>query len=147
VSFIVANRTPNIWGGRYLRNSSLSFITRLNSGFPYTPSLTFTGNSADRLERNSGTAPMTFTINMQAQKDWTVSNVRYGAFLRINNLTDRKNCSQVFATTGNCNGGASPQARLRSGNFTGEGETSTFFDRPQYLSGRRSINGGISISF
>ncbi|MBM3909088.1 MAG: hypothetical protein FJ363_13560, partial [Gemmatimonadetes bacterium] len=46
-----------------------------------------------------------------------------------------------------CDGGASPQARLQSGNFTGEGESSTFFDRPQYLSGRRSINGGISISF
>ncbi|MBA4070656.1 MAG: hypothetical protein C0497_02310, partial [Gemmatimonas sp.] len=147
VSFIVANRTPGIWGGRYLRNSSISFTTRLASGFPYTPSLTFTGNAGDRLERNSGTAPLTFTINMQAQKDWTVSNVRYGAFMRISNLLDRKNCSQVFATTGNCNGGSSPQARLRAGNFTGEGETSTFFDRPQYLSGRRSINGGISISF
>ncbi|MHB1097314.1 MAG: TonB-dependent receptor [Gemmatimonadaceae bacterium] len=147
VSFIVASRTPEIWGGKYLKNSSVSFTTRLSSGFPYTPSLTFTGNSADRLERNSGSAPLSFTINMQAQKDWTVSNVRYGAFFRVSNLLDRRNCSQVFATTGNCDSGASPQARLRSGNFTGESETSTFFDRPQYLAGRRSMNGGISISF
>lgn len=147
ISFIVANRTPGIWGGQYLKNSSIAFTTRLSSGFPYTPSLTFTGNAADRLERNSGSAPLTFTINMQAQKDWTVANVRYGAFLRVSNLLDRKNCSQVFATTGNCDGGASPQARLQSGNFTGEGETTTFFDRPQYLAGRRSINGGLSISF
>ncbi len=147
ISFIVASKTPNIWGGEYLKNSSISFTTRLASGFPYTPSLTFTGNSADRLQRNSGTAPLTFTINMQAHKDWTVANVRYGAFIRISNLLDRRNCSQVFATTGNCDGGASPQARLQSGNFTGEGESSTFFDRPQYLAGRRSINGGISISF
>jgi len=73
--------------------------------------------------------------------------VRYGAFLRVANLLDRKNCAQVFATTGNCDGGASPQSRLRSGNPTGEGETSTFFDRPQYLFDRRSINGGLSISF
>ena len=109
--------------------------------------LSFTGSTADRLERNSGTAPMTFTINVQAQKDWTVANVRYGAFLRVSNLLDRKNCGQVFATTGNCNGGASPQARLQSGNFTDSSEGSTFFDRPQYLSGRRSINGGLSISF
>jgi hypothetical protein len=147
VSFIVANKTPEIWGGKYLKNSSVSFTGRLSSGFPYTPSLTFTGNTADRLERNSGTAPMTFTVNVQMQKDWTVANVRYGAFLRVANLLDRKNCAQVFATTGNCNGGASPQARLQSGNFTGEGETSTFFDRPQYLFDRRSINGGLSISF
>ncbi|MDQ8154864.1 MAG: TonB-dependent receptor, partial [Gemmatimonadota bacterium] len=117
VSFIVANKTPGIWGGQYLKNSSVSFTTRLASGFPYTPSLTFTGNAADRLERNSGTAPLTFIINMQAQKDWTIANVRYGAFLRVANLLDRRNCSQVFATTGNCDGGASPQARLQSGNF------------------------------
>jgi len=147
VSFIVANQTPQIWGGKYLRNSSVAFTTRLSSGYPYTPSLTFTGNAADRLERNSGTAPVTFTVNMQAQKDWTVANVRYGAFMRVSNLFDRKNCAQVFATTGNCNGGASPQARLQAGNFTGEGETTTFYDRPQYLFDRRSINGGLSISF
>jgi len=147
VSFIVANKAPGIWGGSYLKNSSVALTGRLSSGFPYTPSLTFTGNSADRLERNSGTAPFTFTLNVQAQKDWAVSNVRYGAFLRVSNLLDRKNCGQVFATTGNCNGGASPQARLQSGNFTGESETTTFYDRPQYLSGRRSINGGLSISF
>ena len=147
VSFIVANRTPDIWGGKYMRNSSVSLTGRLNSGYPYTPSLTFTGNAADRLERNSGTAPITFNVNLQMQKDWTVANVRYGAFLRVSNLLDRKNCAQVFATTGNCDGGASPQARLQSGNFTGTGETSTFFDRPQYLFDRRSINGGLSISF
>ena len=57
LSFIVASKTPGIWGGQYLKNSSLSFTTRLASGFPYTPALTFTGNQADRLERNSGSAP------------------------------------------------------------------------------------------
>lgn len=147
LSFIIANRAPEIPFGDYLKNSSFSLTGRLASGFPYTPSLTFTGNSADRLERNSGSAPMSITLNLQLQKDFTVSNTRYGAFLRVSNLLDRKNCAQVFSTTGNCIGGATPQARLRAGNFTGEGETSTFFDRPQYLFDRRSINGGVSISF
>jgi hypothetical protein len=141
------DQAPGIRFGRFLRNSSLSATMSLSSGYPYTPSLTFTGNTRDRLERNSGSAPNIFDVNLQAQKNWTVANLQYGAFFRVSNLLDRKNCAQVYATTGNCFGGASPQARLQAGNFTGTGEGTTFFDRPHYLYDRRSINGGVSVNF
>ncbi len=143
----VRDQTPKFRYGRWLRNTFISSTMRLNSGFPYTPSLTFSGSSSDRLQRNSGTAPTTFQIDVQGEKDWTMSNLQYGMFLRVVNLLDRKNCVQVFATTGNCDGGASPQARLSAGNFTGESEGSTFFDRPQYLGPRRSMNAGIKVNF
>ena len=143
----VGARTPQFRFGNLLANSGLSVTGRFISGFPYTPALTFGGGTDDRLERNSGTGPASFFVNLEARKAWDVSNLRYSTFVRVTNLLDRKNCAQVYATTGNCNGGTSPQARLASGNATGEGEGSTFFDRPQYLYDRRFVNAGVRVDF
>jgi TonB dependent receptor len=143
----VDERTPTFRFGNLLRNSGLTVTGRVISGFPYTPTFTFTGGASDRLLRNSGTGPTAFFVNAEARKSWNVSNLRYQTFVRVSNLFDQKNCAQVFATTGNCNGGASPQARLAAGNFTGEGELSTFFDRPQYLYDRRFVNAGVRVDF
>jgi hypothetical protein len=146
-SLIFGQRVPKFRASSLLKNTSSSLTAQMVSGFPYTPALTFTGGTNDRLLRNSGSGPNTFTLNLQLRKGWDVANARYGAFVRVSNLLDRKNCAQVFATTGNCDGGASPQARLRAGNFTGEGEGSTFFDRPQYQLDRRFVNAGLTVSF
>ena len=127
--FVVRDQTPQFRFGEWLRNSSLQFTARVASGLPYTPTISFTGGGNSRLQRNSGTAPTTIRIDMQANKEFNVANVRYGAFVRVDNLLDRRNCSQVFTSTGNCERGATAQARLRAGNFTGESEGSTFFDR------------------
>lgn len=147
LTFQVRDEAPKFRFAGLFRNTTASLTARLASGYPYTPALTFTGSSRFRLERNSGTAPTTFRMDFQAQKDWNLANVRYGAFLRLANLLDARNCAQVFATTGNCEGGTSPQARLGAGNFTGESEGTTFYDRPQYISERRSVNAGVRISF
>jgi hypothetical protein len=138
-------QVPSFRFSSILRHSSLSTTLRMASGFPYTPALTFSGGT--RLQRNSGTAPTTIRIDMEASKAWPMANVSYGTFVRVVNVLDRKNCTQVFATTGNCDGGASPQARLQAGNFTGESEGTTFFDRPQYVGDRRSVNAGIRVNF
>jgi outer membrane receptor protein involved in Fe transport len=147
LTFQVDEQVPSFRFGNLLRNSKITITSRLASGFPYTPTFTFGGGTRDRLERNSGTAPMIFRVDLKAQKDVWVSNVRYGVFMRVLNVFDRKNCLQVFATTGNCDGGASPQARLQSGNATSESEGSTFFDRPQYLDTRRTFNAGVRVTF
>lgn len=143
----VGQRTPRFRFGNLLKNASMTTTARLISGFPYTPTFTFAGGSDSRLLRNSGTGPNRFIVNLEGRKAWNVANLRYSGFVRVSNLFDSKNCIQVFATTGNCDGGASPQARLAAGNFTGEGELSTFFDRPQYLEDRRFVNAGIRVDF
>lgn len=145
--FRVLEEAPEMPFGAALRNTTVSFTVRASSGFPYTPQLTWTGSPSDRLERNSGTSPSTFQVDVLASKNWRWANLKYGAFLRIVNLTDAKNCVQVFTSTGNCGSGATAQARLRSGNFTGETEGTTFFDRPHYIGPRRSLNAGIRVSF
>ena len=147
MTFRVREELPNIPLAQAFRNTTLGITASYSSGYPYTPQLTFTGSPGDRLERNSGTGTSTFNINMQAQKNFNVANVQYGLFMRVTNLLDRRNCVQVYETTGNCEGGASAQSRLQAGNFTGEGESSTFFDRPQYVGQRRSFTAGVRVNF
>lgn len=145
--FRVGQDAPDIPFGEALRNGRLSFTMRASSGLPYTPQLDWTGGTTSRLDRNSGTSPATSQIDMLVSKDFNWANLRYGTFVRVQNLLDQQNCTQVFASTGNCESGASAQARLRSGNFTGESEGTTFFDRPHYFGQRRTINAGIRVSF
>ena len=147
LSFVVREQVPGIRFGSVLRNTSLKSTLRIASGLPYTPTITFGGGGTGRLERNSGTSPTTFRVDLQANKDFSVTNMRYGMFVRIDNVFDRLNCAQVFTTTGNCSRGTTAQARLAAGNFTGESESSTFFDRPQYVSTRRTINAGVKVTF
>jgi outer membrane receptor protein involved in Fe transport len=133
--------------GEILRNFSTSVTLQARSGFPYTPTLSFNGFGDDQLEVNSGRGPGIFQVNLQLSKDFTLANVRYGAFARIVNLTDSQGCIQVFASTGTCNDGTIDQSRARQGNTVGENESSTFFDRPQFVQNRRSVNFGFRVSF
>jgi outer membrane receptor protein involved in Fe transport len=146
-TFRVREQLPSMPLAVLLRNTTLGVTASYSSGYPYTPQFNFTGGSDARLERNSGTGTSSFIVNLQGRKDFNVANAQYGLFVRVTNLFDRKNCVQVFATTGNCEGGVSAQARLQAGNFTGEGETTTFFDRPQYVGTRRSVTAGLRVNF
>jgi outer membrane receptor protein involved in Fe transport len=147
VTFQAGRETPNVPLRSLLTNTSASFTLRASSGLPYTPTLNFSGLLDAQLERNSGRGPARLQIDFQATKDWQVGNLRYGAFVRIANLLDTKNCIQVFPTTGRCDAGTVDQSRSRQGNAVGEGEVSTFFDRPQYFGERRSVNAGLRLSF
>jgi outer membrane receptor protein involved in Fe transport len=131
-----------------VRNSNMSFTVQAASGLPYTPTVTFAGTGGNgQLQRNSGRAPGTFTVNAQVGKDFQFANVRYGAFLQVSNLLDAKNCRQVFPSTGRCDAGAIDQDRRQNGNTINDGASSTSFDRPTFYSARRSINFGARMNF
>jgi outer membrane receptor protein involved in Fe transport len=147
VTFRVGSEAPSIPLGQFLRNTSASVTLRAASGLPYTPTLSFTGFGDDQLERNSGRQPGQYQVDLYAQKDWEVGNLRYGAFVRIANLFDTQNCIQVYTTTGRCDAGTIDQSRSRQGNTVGQETVSTFFNRPQYFGERRSVNAGIRLSF
>ncbi len=136
------------WSG--FKNSTLSFVFRAASGFPYTPTTTFAGTgTAGNLDRNSGRGPGTWQLDLFASKDFWISNVQYGLFLRWVNVFDTKNCVQVFTSTGDCDGGSPDQSRAREGNtFSANTNiSSTFLDRPHYLGPRTSVNFGVRASF
>ena len=63
------------------------------------------------------------------------------------NITDRKNCIQVFETTGRCDAGTIDQRRARNGNAINENTATTFFDRPEFFGERRSIFAGVNVAF
>jgi hypothetical protein len=87
------------------------------------------------------------TVNLQADKNFWVSNLQAGVFVRVSNLLDRVNCQQVFASTGTCESGAVDQDRRRNGNQSSEAFSSTHYDRASYFGPRRSINFGARLSF
>ena len=129
-----------------VRNANLTLTFTARSGIPYTPTLSFTGFGDNQLEQNSGRAPGVYSANVVMGKDFTLTNLRWGVFMRVSNLLNTRNCQQVYPTTGRCDGGAPDQDR-RQGNSTATGATSTFFDRPQFYGEPRQINFGARVSF
>lgn len=146
--FQVGDEAPSMPLGSLLRNLSASLVFRAQSGVPYTPTLDFIGQGLSQLTRNSGRAPSTFQLDLQLSKQWLVSGLRYGFTLQVLNLTDRKNCIQVFTTTGTCEVGAVDTSRNREGNtIAADAVTTTYLNRPQYYGSRRSVQAGIRVSF
>jgi outer membrane receptor protein involved in Fe transport len=147
--FQVGNEAPDIWGGSLLKNGTLSFTFRMASGLPYTPNLDIDGDLP--LARNSGTMPMTWQVNMLIAKDFRFRGVNYGLFFRVNNLFNTVNCTQVFATTGNCDSGGINEDRLHNirAGFSGSG-TGTLtqnYDRADYVGSPRWMSFGLRLSF
>jgi len=134
--------------GKALMNFSTSLVFRAASGLPYTPTLDFYGFGTSQLVRNTGRAPTTFQVDWSLSKDFSVSNMRYGFTLQVLNLTDRKNCIQVYTTTGQCTVGSVDASRNREGNtLPTDGITTTYLNRAQYFGARRSIQAGVRVSF
>jgi hypothetical protein len=149
-------QVPTFRMSNALKNTKFALTTRAASGLPYTPTLTFTGAPQDRLERNSGTGPATWTVDLRMEKGWRTANLLYSGFVSVSNLLDRKNCVQVFPSTGQCDSGALAATRLQVGARQGAdaapvlsqtGGSSTLYDRPQMYASRRSINAGVRVSF
>ncbi len=149
VFFRVGNERPFGIGllDEVVRNASATVTVTARSGFPYTPQFTTFGIGTNtQLEQNSGRQPGVFNVDLQADKAFRLTNLQWGVFLRVSNLLDTHSCNQVYASTGNCDGGTVDQDRRRTGNGVTAG-TSTFYDRAAYFGPRRSINFGARMSF
>ena len=143
----VGERAPEFRFGNLLRNSYFTITTRAASGLPYTPTLCTTGVGEDcALDVNAGRSPATQPTDLLLGKDLSYGGARYGVFARVVNLLDRKNCLQVYTTTGRCDAGAPDQDRRQNGNAV-NAPSSTFFDRAMYYGARRSIFAGARVNF
>ncbi len=148
LQFQVGNEPPEIPFGSLLRNLSASLVFRAQSGIPFTPILDFYGQGLNQLVRNSGRQPATYQLDLQLSKQWAVSGLRYGFTLQVLNLTDRKNCLQVYPSTGQCEIGSVDTSRNREGNtLAADVVTTTYLNRPQFYGARRSVQAGIRVSF
>ncbi|KPK64964.1 MAG: hypothetical protein AMS21_06000 [Gemmatimonas sp. SG8_38_2] len=145
LSFMAGAQAPH----SIFKYSSLSATLQARSGIPYTPTTNFSGlgNELNQLERNSGTGPSYFSINLRASKGFPLGGMVYNFFLQATNILDTKNCLQPLPTTGQCDSGARDQSRRRQGNTTGDNVSSTYFDRPHLFGPRRTINFGVRLDF
>jgi hypothetical protein len=145
----VRNDVPDWKYGHLLRNSSATLTYTYFSGFPYTPvrglTLGAITNQVNAADINAGRGPANQQVNLIMQKGFRVGAMQYGAFVRVDNLLDQKNCVQVFVSTGDCDSGLRDPLNRRVGNF-GEA-TSTSSDQPEFIGARRSIFTGLSINF
>ena len=145
----VADETPNVrYLGPLLRNVNAALTARAASGLPYTPIVDFFGFGSSQLARNDARAPGTSQFDFRFSKGARVANMLYEGYVQMNNIFDKKNCIAVFNSTGTCEFGAIDQSRRRQGNsLSPDAATSTFEDRAYFVGERRTIFGGVRVSF
>jgi outer membrane receptor protein involved in Fe transport len=100
---------PLSWDQRHTLNASIqlsqpedysvSAIVKIGSGLPYTPA--FGSNFGSQTETNSGTGPIGITVDMRAEKSFSVVGLQMNAFLRVFNVFNTTYFGgAVFPTTG-----------------------------------------------
>jgi TonB dependent receptor-like, beta-barrel/CarboxypepD_reg-like domain/TonB-dependent Receptor Plug Domain len=119
----------------------ISFISKLGSGLPYTPSLQ---NQRTGLE-NSDKKPMFFTSDLYITKYLTFGQARATAFLKVYNLFDTANEREVFGDTGRA--GTTLELTRAQVAPRGMNTLKEFFTRPDFYSAPRQIVLGLSYAF
>lgn len=102
-------QVPLNWDQRHTLNSSIqlsdpgnfsiSAIMKIGSGLPYTPSIG--SGFGSQIETNSGRRPTGFTVDMRAEKTFSLEMMELNAFVRVFNLFNTTYFNgAVFSTTG-----------------------------------------------
>lgn len=130
---------------------SISAISSVGSGLPYSPSSVEQLQLPTREFKNSARKPMRFDLDIKAAKQLKFAGLNYSVFLRIYNVLDHLNEKYVYSTTGR----ATYQARLpidekialemlqRGGQFT----MKEWDNRPSWFSQPRRIQVGLAMRF
>lgn len=118
-----------------------SFIGKLGSGLPYTPSLQ---NQRTGLE-NSDNRPTFFNVDLFVTKYFTISGKNLSAFIKIYNLFDTANETGVFGDTGRA--GYTLDLTRAQEAPRGVNTLKEYFTRPDFYSAPRQIIFGILYSF
>ncbi len=133
LNFSVTLGTP----GNYIA----SFIGKLGSGLPYTPSVE---DQRTGLE-NSDKRPAFFNVDLYLTKHLQFFNQKFSAFVKVYNLFDSQNEIEVFTDTGRA--GYTLDLTRAQESPRGVNTLKEFFTRPDYYSSPRQIIAGFSYSF
>ncbi len=134
-TFNYVNRTAD-WGG--------SIVLRFSTGQPYTPQgITNVGT----LVYNSQNIPSSTDIDLSLYKDFSIGPSTMSLFLRINNLIDTKNPTQVYTDTGQPDWSLAEQQQLRIGGPHPVSSVQDWYTKPNYYSEPRRVELGTTISF
>jgi outer membrane receptor protein involved in Fe transport len=123
-------------------NYMVSLIGRFGTGLPYTP----TFQNIQTAVENSGRRPDVFYTDLYAYKNVTLFKMEFGLYLKIYNLFDRLNETDVFRDTGHAGYTLEP---LYVGGLRPRGinTLNQYFVRPDYYSEPRRIQIGFEVGF
>jgi outer membrane receptor protein involved in Fe transport len=122
-------------------NYITSFVGRLGSGLPYTPSLQ---NQRTGLE-NSDNKPAYYDVDFFITKYFEIAGSQLSVFMKIFNLFDTLNEINVFDDTGRA--GDTLELTRNQTPPRGVNTTKEFFTRPDFYSSPRQIVLGAEFSF
>ncbi len=118
-----------------------SFIGRLGSGLPYTPSLVTPGTVLE----NSDNRPMVFGADIIFTKYFRIVDRLFSVFLKIYNLFDTENELNVFTDTGRA--GSTLELTRPQVAPQGVNTLQQYFTRPDFYSSPRQVILGASVAF
>jgi outer membrane receptor protein involved in Fe transport len=118
-----------------------SFIGRLGSGLPYTPSFE---NQRTGLE-NSDNKPTFFDVDIYLTKYVTLLDKVFSIFLKVYNVFDTANEPNVFGDTGRA--GYTLELTRQQEQPKGVNTIQQYYTRPDYFSSPRQVVAGASVSF
>ncbi len=126
----------------YPGNYMLSLIGRFGSGLPYTP----TFQNVQVAVENSGRRPPGYYVDLYAYKGVSLFRMNFALYLKIYNLFDQLNETEVFRDTGRAGYTLEP---LYVGGLRPRGLNTLeqYFIRPDYYSGPRRIQIGFEVGF
>ncbi len=141
---------PLDWDRRHQLNATLtvgeaarrfglvSLIGRLGSGLPYTPSVADERTGLENSARRPGVA----TFDLYATRQVSIGRLRPGLFLRVYNVLDARNVTNVYTDTGR----PTPNLRYYSGQPLGLNTKDEYLLRPDFYSAPRLVQFGVSLS-
>ncbi|MBC8401147.1 MAG: TonB-dependent receptor [Candidatus Marinimicrobia bacterium] len=118
-----------------------SFIGKLGSGLPYTPSLE---DQRTGLE-NSDNRPTFFNVDFFLTKYISFNNANISVFVKAYNLFDIDSETEVFGDTGRA--GYTLELTRAQADPRGVNTIQEYFTRPDYYSAPRQVILGVSYSF
>ena len=117
----------------------VSMIGKLGSGLPYTPS-----RADERIGlENSARRPGFLSVDLYATKQLEFRGLKPGLFLRVYNLLDSKNVTNIYSDTGQ----PFPNLLYYPGTPQGLNSKDEFLRRPDFYSAPRQVTLGLNLEF
>ena len=126
-------------------NWGFSLIGQYGSGFPYTPNQSL---NLSKILTNEELKPSTFNVDLKAYKDFMIGTSKLSLFLRVYNLFDIKNMTNVYNDSGTADFTYAEYLALHNGNPTKLVNTvQQYYSNPSYYSEPRRIEVGATYFF
>jgi outer membrane receptor protein involved in Fe transport len=145
--------TPLGWDQRHTINAIFSYsedtwggsiISQYGSGTPYTPDVT---SDVTVFLTNSEIKPSYFNTDVRFYKNISIDALKVTLFMRINNIFDTKNETNVYGDTGRAGETKYEREALLSGQKQYINTIADYYTNPQNYSEPRRIEVGATIEF